>query len=189
MKPNGLVLAASMTSHTSMSILWHISASSFTMPMFTARNVFSSSFTISATRVELTLITRLDDRAVEQRRRFRARRADAADDLRNVPRRVGLVARIDPLGRKREEEVDVGLQALGFEHRLHDFVGRARIRRRLEDDQLAGLERLDDRFDGLDDVRQIRILRLPERRRHADVDDVHAGQIAHAGSSRAAARP
>ena len=54
MKPNGLVFAASITSHTSMSILWHISAISFTRPMFTARNVFSSSFTISATRVELT---------------------------------------------------------------------------------------------------------------------------------------
>ena len=32
----------------------HISASSLTRPMFTARKVFSSSFTISATRVELT---------------------------------------------------------------------------------------------------------------------------------------
>ncbi len=54
MKPNGLVFAASITSQTSMSILWHISAISLTSPMFTARNVFSSSFTISATRVELT---------------------------------------------------------------------------------------------------------------------------------------
>ena len=32
----------------------HISASSFTRPMLTARKVFSSSFTISATRVEVT---------------------------------------------------------------------------------------------------------------------------------------
>ena len=54
MKPNGLVLAASITSQTSMSSLWHIWAISFTRPMFTARNVFSRSFTISATRVELT---------------------------------------------------------------------------------------------------------------------------------------
>ena len=58
MKPNGLVLAASMTSQTLMSILWHINAISLTRPMFTARNVFSSSFTISATRVELTRTTR-----------------------------------------------------------------------------------------------------------------------------------
>src|SRR5439155_1441306 len=54
MKPNGLVFAASITSHTSMSSLLHIIASSFTRPIFTARNVFSSSFTISATRVEVT---------------------------------------------------------------------------------------------------------------------------------------
>ncbi len=54
MKPNGLVFAASTTSQTSMFILSHISASSLTSPMLTARNVFSSSFTISATRVELT---------------------------------------------------------------------------------------------------------------------------------------
>src|SRR4051812_3799389 len=36
----------------------HINAISLTIPMFTARNVFSSSFTISATRVELTETTR-----------------------------------------------------------------------------------------------------------------------------------
>jgi hypothetical protein len=54
MKPNGLVFAASMTSHTLMFMRWHMSASSFTSPMFTARNVFSRSFTISAARVEPT---------------------------------------------------------------------------------------------------------------------------------------
>ena len=138
MKPNGLVLAASITSQTSMSILWHISAISFTRPMFTARNVFSSSFTISATRVELTGTTRRDDRRVERARRLGARRPDAADDLRDVPRRELRVARIDALGREREEEIDVGLQPVGLEHRLHDLVGRARIGRRLEDDQLPG---------------------------------------------------
>jgi hypothetical protein len=54
MNPNGFVLAALTTSHTSMPIRSHISASSLTRPMFTARNVFSSSFTISATCVEVT---------------------------------------------------------------------------------------------------------------------------------------
>ena len=54
MKPNGLVLAASITSQTSMPIWRHISASSLTIPMFTARKVFSSSLTISATPVEDT---------------------------------------------------------------------------------------------------------------------------------------
>ena len=57
MKPNGLVLAASITSQTSMFIRCDISAISFTSPMFTARKVFSSSLTISATCVELTRTT------------------------------------------------------------------------------------------------------------------------------------
>src|SRR5438093_5614571 len=58
MNPNGLVLAASTTSQTSISSFSHIRAISFTSPMFTARNVFSSSFTISATRGEFTITTR-----------------------------------------------------------------------------------------------------------------------------------
>ena len=54
MKPNGLVAAASMTSQTLMPSFADINASSFTRPMLTLRKVFSSSFTISATRVEET---------------------------------------------------------------------------------------------------------------------------------------
>ena len=53
-EPERFGLAASTTSQTLMPSRSHISAISFTRPMFTARNVFSSSFTISATRVELT---------------------------------------------------------------------------------------------------------------------------------------
>ncbi|MEZ4409787.1 MAG: hypothetical protein R3A52_25435 [Polyangiales bacterium] len=51
MKPKGLLAAASMTSHTSRPSLLHITATSLTRPMFTARNVFSRSFTISAASV------------------------------------------------------------------------------------------------------------------------------------------
>ncbi len=58
MNPNGFVAAASTTSHTLRPSRSHIIASSFTRPMLTARNVFSSSLTISATRVELTSTTR-----------------------------------------------------------------------------------------------------------------------------------
>src|SRR5436305_1057828 len=64
MKPNGFVFAASMTSQTSMSSLWHIWAISFTSPMFTARNVFSSSFTISATRAQVTRGDNLRERCL-----------------------------------------------------------------------------------------------------------------------------
>ena len=52
--PGVLVVLESTTSQTSMPSRSHIIASSLTSPMFTARKVFSSSFTISATRVELT---------------------------------------------------------------------------------------------------------------------------------------
>ena len=40
-------------------------------------------------------------------------------------------------GENARIEIDAGLQSLRLEHRLHDFVGRPRIRRRLEDDELA----------------------------------------------------
>ena len=51
MNPNGLVAAARMTSHASMPSRRDIIATSLTRPMLTARNVFSSSFTISALSV------------------------------------------------------------------------------------------------------------------------------------------
>ena len=172
MKPNGFVLAASTTSHTLMFIRSHISASSLTRPMFTARNVFSSSLTISATRVELTGTMVSMARAVELRRELRAVGREAADDLRHVVRLERRVARIDALGREGEEEVDAGLEAGRLEHRLDDFVGRPRIGRRLEDDQHARMQVLRDALDRRDDVGHVRVLRLAQRRRHADVDRV-----------------
>ena len=76
-------------------------------------------------------------------------------------------------GENARKKSSSALQPLRLEHRLHHFVGRPRIRRRLEDDQLAALERGRNRFHRLDDVGQIGILGLPQRRRDADVDDVH----------------
>ena len=113
MKPNGLVFAASITSHTSMSILWHISAISLTRPMLTARNVFSSSLTISATRVELTGTTVSTIDAVQSATASSVLAAsDAADDLRDRSASCTCaLPGIDALGRKREEEIDVRLQA------------------------------------------------------------------------------
>ena len=54
MNPKGLLAAASITSHTSSPIRSHIMAISFASPILIMRKVFSSSFTISATWVELT---------------------------------------------------------------------------------------------------------------------------------------
>ncbi len=48
MKPNGLVAAADTTSQTEMPSLRHMIANSLTSAMFTERNVFSNSLTISA---------------------------------------------------------------------------------------------------------------------------------------------
>ncbi|MMZ65776.1 hypothetical protein D1872_282090 [compost metagenome] len=54
MYPNGFVAAASSTSHISTPICSHAGVSSFTSAMLTLRNVFSNSFAVSATVVELT---------------------------------------------------------------------------------------------------------------------------------------
>src|SRR5215212_1264878 len=55
--PNGLVAAASITSQTSTLRRSHIIANSLTSPMLIIRNVFSSSFAISAASAELTACT------------------------------------------------------------------------------------------------------------------------------------
>jgi hypothetical protein len=57
MKPNGLVAAASMTSHTSMPSSWQTVAISLTSAMLTCRKVFSSSLASSAARAEETVTT------------------------------------------------------------------------------------------------------------------------------------
>jgi hypothetical protein len=54
MKPNGLVFAASMTSHTSTPMAAQMTFSSLTSAILTARKMFSVSFTVSAVSAELT---------------------------------------------------------------------------------------------------------------------------------------
>ena len=109
--------------------------------MFTARKVFSSSLTISATRVELTGTTVDTTCAVQRGRRLGARRAVPADDLRDVARQVDSgcpgSTRSGENARKKSRST---FRPRGFEHRQRDLVGRARIRRRLEDDELTGLQ-------------------------------------------------
>ena len=87
----------------------------------------------------------------------------------------GRVSRIDAFGREREEEVDARLQTARLEHRLHQLLGRAWIRRRFENDQHAWAQMLRDLLDRRHDVRHVGIFRLPERRRDADVDRVELG--------------
>ena len=105
MNPNGLVLAASITSQTSTSSRWLIRANSLTSPIFTARNVFSSSFTISATRGDDTGNDGIDHLLVQRLRHGGRVGIDATHDLGNVGGGPLGVARIHALGRKREKEI------------------------------------------------------------------------------------
>ncbi len=57
MKPKGLLAAALTTSRTSRPSRSHMIATSFTSAMFTLRNVFSSSFAISAAAADETSMT------------------------------------------------------------------------------------------------------------------------------------
>ena len=59
MNPNGLVAAASITSHTFSPMRSHSSASSFTSAILTERKTFSNSLVSSAARGDETGTTRL----------------------------------------------------------------------------------------------------------------------------------
>ncbi len=74
-------------------------------------------------------------------------------------------------------EVDTRPQPAGFERRRADLSGRARIRRRLEDHELAGTERRGDRGQCGPHIGQIRCLVAIRGRRHADEHDI--GPVEH----------
>ena len=106
--------------------------------MLTQRKMFSSSFVISAARVEETGTTVSRKRLVERHGDLRATRRHAADDLGGVLGLVDGVARIDALGRERQMKVGPDLQAEGLQDRLDDLLGGTGIRRRLKRDQHLG---------------------------------------------------
>ena len=103
MKPKGFVLAASITSQTSMPIRSHMSASSFTSPMFTPERVLEELHHLGHAR-GADGHDRVHDRAVELRHEPGAVRRDAAHDLGNVLGLVRLVPRVDPLGEKARKK-------------------------------------------------------------------------------------
>ena len=122
-----------------------------------------------------------DDLIVERARGAGRCGVQPADDLGNIAGVPPGIARIDALGRERHIEIGAGLEAANLEHWLQHFVRRPRIGGRLENDELAGTQRRRNGFDGLDHVREVGALGLPERRRHADVDGVHGAKLAHVG--------
>ena len=175
MKPNGFVAAPSMISQTSSSSFSHMRAISLTSPMFTARNVFSSSLTISAACVLETGYDRVDRLPVERVPRLRVQHAVVpADDLRRVARLVDRVARDRRArARTRGRSRVPACSPPRFEPRAQDLLGRARDRS-CDSSTMSwpGRSRCAISSRRRDDVGDVRVARLAQRRRHADEDRV-----------------
>ena len=82
-------------------------------------------------------------------------------------------------------EIGAGLQAGAFLQNLAEiFVGRAGIGRGLQDDELSFLQIRADGFAGLQDVRNVGLAILVQRRGDTDddrVDVFHAGEVCRGG--------
>ena len=182
MNPNGLVAAASTTSHTSIPIRSQSCASSLTSAMLTERKMFSSSFVSSAASGGRDHVDVVDRALVEACGRLGRGLVDSADHLRGRSRREVLAARIDALGREGEVEVAARLQAADLlEQGTEDVAGRPRIRGRLEHDQVALAEVGADRAGGALDVGEVRLALDRQRRRHRDHDGVGVGDHGEVG--------
>ncbi len=181
MKPNGLVAAASITSHTSTPSRSHMMAISLTRPMLIMRKVFSSSLAISATSAVDTGTTVLSAWPYQATARFEAGRGDAAHHLGGVDGGPIFAARVDPLGREGQEEVLPHFQPAGFfQARQHQLARGAGVGARFEHDHHAGVHVLGQRFGGADDERQVGVAGLAQGGRHADgdrIDLVQGGKI------------
>ena len=119
---------------------------------------------------------RLADAAVEALGLGGAGGGEAADDLRRVGQGVRLVARIDALGREGQVEVDAGLQAGLLEDRQQALARRARVGRRLQDDQLAGLQDVGDGLRGGQQRAEVGLAVRRQRGRDGDDDRVRESQ-------------
>ena len=122
-----------------------------------------------------------DDDRVERGRGLGGVVRAAADDLRDVVRLELRVAGVDALGREGQQEVLVEPQAALLEHGQQHFVGRARVGGRLQHDELAAAQALLDLPRGGEDVGDVRLFGLPQRRRHADDDGVARRELAEVG--------
>ena len=185
MKPNGFVAAASMTSQTSMSIRSQSCASSLTSAMLTERKMFSRSFVSSAASGDETGWTVSIAARVERGGGGGRALVDPADDLRHGLRRPVLATRVDALGREGEVEVRAGRQAAApLEDRLHLLARRTRVRRRLEDDEVALAKAGRDLLGGGDEDAQVRLALPRERCRERDEDRVGLAQLVVVGRRR-----
>src|SRR2546422_98516 len=110
-----------------------------------------------------------------------------ADDLRDVSNFEGAIAGIDPLRREGQEEVLPHRGAARREERKEQLLGGARIGRALQDHQLAGSEPRRGRLCRRSDIGDVRIFRLPQRRRYANDDHIAIGQYVEIGRGDVAA--
>jgi hypothetical protein len=96
-----------------------------------------------------------------------------------------LVARVDPLGREREVEVEAGGEARQLlEQGADDLVGGARVGGRLEDDERARLEHLPGGLGRGLDRGEVGAIGLRQRGRHADDRDVRSAVTGRLGDVR-----
>ena len=116
---------------------------------------------------------RVDRAAVEGGRGLGRRVVDATDHLRHASRCVVGATGVDALRRVGEEEVPAGDEpALRFEDREQLVAGRARVRRRLEHDEVTRSEPPADLPRGAQDDREIGLALPGERGRECDQDRV-----------------
>ena len=138
MNPNGLVAAASTTSQTSIPIRSQSCASSLTSAMLTERKMFSSSFVSSAASAVETRWTSSTAPAVEL--------AAASVEASSIPPTtfgVVFVVKSSRPGSTRSgakarwKSVPAFRPLPSSSSGLDDLAGRARVRRRLEHDEVA----------------------------------------------------
>ena len=119
----------------------------------------------------------LEPLPVEMRRDLRARRRDAAHDLRDVSRVEARIAGVHAsFGREREEEIASNLHARRLKERQNQLIGRARVGRALENDEHAAMQVTSHLVRSGHDVRDIRIALFRKWCGDANVHGVHAAE-------------
>ena len=182
MKPNGFVAAASTTSQMSIPIRSQSCASSLTSAMLTERKMFSSSFVSSAAsgvETRWTLSIALPYSA-----------AAASVDASLIPPTtfgtVFVVWSMRPGSTRSGENARwKSTPAVSPEPRFEDrqdlVAGRARVRRRLEHDEVALAEPRRDLLGRRAHDREVGLALLRERRRQRDQDRVGLAQLVVVG--------
>ena len=120
--------------------------------------------------------------AIHHRNNLNSILTDRTDDLRRIAGLVDQVAGIDTLGREAEIEILTALETRAlFQDGLEQLLGRAGIRRGLQNDHRALGQVLRDRLSGRADIADVRLLMRIQGGGHADSDKVHVLNKAEVG--------